>query len=123
MIAEDTQPPGHGGKSRLGPGATSGTLHTAAVDPPAGTTGRQAATDPADGAQCAEAAPKPRMRGWLHAGIFPLSRTGGIVLIVLARPAEVDVASAPASRRIRTGTRRWRSCVVGLCSCGRRRPD
>ncbi|MER6399430.1 hemolysin III family protein [Kitasatospora sp. NPDC001603] len=96
MIAEDTQPPGDGGKSRPGPRTTSGSLHTAALDAAAGTTGRPTArltaTDPAGGAPCAEAAPKPAMRGWLHAGIFPLSLAGGVVLIALARPAAAVAA-------------------------------
>ena len=32
----------------------------------------------------AAAAPKPRTRGWLHAGMFPLALNGGIVLFPLA---------------------------------------
>jgi hemolysin III len=28
---------------------------------------------------------KPRVRGWLHAGVFPLSLAGGTVLIAASR--------------------------------------
>ena len=45
----------------------------------------------------AVAAVKPKLRGWLHAGTFPLVVAAGIVLIVLAptRPA----GSPPPSSR------------------------
>ncbi len=35
---------------------------------------------------------KPRMRGWLHAGMFPLSLAGGVVLIALSRSAAAVAA-------------------------------
>lgn len=40
------------------------------------------------------AAVKPRLRGWLHAGAFPLSALGGIVLIALAHGRSARVACA-----------------------------
>ncbi|MGW0556741.1 PAQR family membrane homeostasis protein TrhA [Streptomyces sp. NPDC002926] len=96
MITEDTQPPAHGWESQPRPGATPDTLRTPAVDPPAGTTGRltpgQTAFDLEGSVQRVAAALKPRMRGWLHAGMFPLSLVGGIVLIALARSTPVAVA-------------------------------
>ncbi|MET9618779.1 PAQR family membrane homeostasis protein TrhA [Kitasatospora indigofera] len=92
MVAEDTQPPAHGRESRPRPG----TRRTLAVDPPAGTTGQlaasQAAADLAGDVERAAAALKPRMRGWLHAGMFPLSLAGGIVLIALSRPGAAVAA-------------------------------
>ncbi|MEW1913834.1 hemolysin III family protein [Kitasatospora sp. NPDC085895] len=83
MIAAETEPPGHGGQSQPRLGATTGTLHTSAVDPPA---------IPEGDAKHAPAGLKPRMRGWLHAGIFPLSLAGGIALIALSRSAAAIAA-------------------------------
>ncbi|MFD1275381.1 hemolysin III family protein [Streptomyces kaempferi] len=40
----------------------------------------------------AAAALKPRMRGWLHAGVFPLALAGGIVLIAVSRSAAAVAA-------------------------------
>jgi hemolysin III len=37
---------------------------------------------------------KPRLRGWLHAGIFPLSIAAGAVLVILAPSDRARVASA-----------------------------
>jgi hemolysin III len=37
---------------------------------------------------------KPKMRGWLHAGTFPLAVVSGIVIVLLAPTAEAKVASA-----------------------------
>jgi hemolysin III len=37
---------------------------------------------------------KPKLRGWLHAGTFPLSLAAGIVLVVLAPTTTAKVASA-----------------------------
>jgi hemolysin III len=37
----------------------------------------------------AAAVVKPGMRGWLHAGIFPLAVVGGIVLVAISRSASV----------------------------------
>ncbi|HEY5833925.1 PAQR family membrane homeostasis protein TrhA [Streptomyces sp.] len=89
MIAEDAQPPAHEREPRHLSGATPDTFRAPAVDPPAGTTGRLIAGRTAGGleggVERAAAALKPRMRGWLHAGMFPLALTGGIVLIALSR--------------------------------------
>lgn len=35
---------------------------------------------------------KPKLRGWLHAGMFPLALMGGVVLVVLAHSASVAAA-------------------------------
>jgi hemolysin III len=37
---------------------------------------------------------KPRLRGWLHAGVFPVSVVAGIVLICLASSGRAQVACA-----------------------------
>ncbi|HZC26761.1 MAG TPA: hemolysin III family protein, partial [Actinopolymorphaceae bacterium] len=37
---------------------------------------------------------KPKMRGWLHAGTFPLAVVSGIVIVLLAPTGEAKVASA-----------------------------
>jgi hemolysin III len=37
---------------------------------------------------------KPRLRGWLHAGAFPVAVVGGIVLVVLAEGVRATVATA-----------------------------
>jgi len=37
---------------------------------------------------------KPRLRGWLHAGVFPLSVAASIVLVCLAGTAEARIACA-----------------------------
>lgn len=37
---------------------------------------------------------KPKMRGWMHAGTFPLAVVSGIVIVLLAPTAEAKVASA-----------------------------
>jgi hemolysin III len=42
----------------------------------------------------AELLEKPRLRGWLHAGTFPLALVGGIVLICLAPTAGAALACA-----------------------------
>ncbi|WP_327732003.1 hemolysin III family protein [Streptomyces sp. NBC_00487] len=96
MTAEDAQPSARGRKSTPRPGTTPDSLRTPAADSPAGTTGRLAAArtaaDLEDGVERAAAALKPRMRGWLHAGMFPLSLVGGIVLIALSRSAAAVAA-------------------------------
>lgn len=48
-------------------------------------------TDAAE--QVAEAV-KPRLRGWIHAGMFPLATAASIVLVVLAPTAPLTVATA-----------------------------
>jgi hemolysin III len=42
----------------------------------------------------AAAALKPRMRGWLHADVFPLALAGGIVLIAVSRTGAAVAARA-----------------------------
>jgi hemolysin III len=42
----------------------------------------------------AVAAVKPHLRGWLHAGTFPLSVAAGVVLVVLSPSTEARVATA-----------------------------
>jgi hemolysin III len=42
--------------------------------------------------RAAAAAVKPKLRGWLHAGTFPLSLIAGITLIVLAPPGRTRTA-------------------------------
>lgn len=37
---------------------------------------------------------KPRLRGWIHAGMFPLATVASIVLVVLAPTAPLTIASA-----------------------------
>ncbi|WP_026251267.1 MULTISPECIES: hemolysin III family protein [unclassified Streptomyces] len=89
MIAEEIQPPSHGRESQPHPGTTPDALRTPALNAPVGTPGRltagQSAAGPAGGVERAAAALKPRMRGWLHAGVFPLALVGGIVLIAVSR--------------------------------------
>jgi hemolysin III len=89
MITDDAQPPARGQEPQHPSGATPDTFRAPAVDSPAGTTGRpmigRTAAGPEGGMERAAAALKPRMRGWLHAGMFPLALTGGIVLITLSR--------------------------------------
>ncbi|MEJ8650705.1 hemolysin III family protein [Streptomyces sp. MS1.AVA.3] len=92
MIAEDAQPPADGRESQPRPGTTPDTLRTPAVDSPAGATALQAAGQAAASMEDAAAALKPRMRGWLHAGMVPLSLVGGTVLIFLSRSAAVVAA-------------------------------
>ncbi len=96
MIAEDTQPPAHGRDPQPRPGATPDALCPPAVDAPAGTadqlTAGQTAAGPESGAERAAAALKPRLRGWLHAGVFPLALVGGILLIAVSRTAAAVAA-------------------------------
>lgn len=93
MTAEDTQPPAHGRDPQPRPGTTPDTLRPA-VDAPAGPTGLPAAAGLEGGAERVAAALKPRMRGWLHAGVFPLALVGGIVLIAVSRSAAAVAACA-----------------------------
>jgi hemolysin III len=37
---------------------------------------------------------KPRLRGWLHLGMFPVALLGGLVLVVVSEPGPVRTASA-----------------------------
>jgi hemolysin III len=36
---------------------------------------------------------KPRLRGWLHLGMFPLALLGGVALTIIARPGAVRTAA------------------------------
>ena len=96
MITEDTQPSARGRDPQPHSGTTPDTLRTPAVEPPAGTTAglasEQRAPGPEGGVQRAAAVLKPRMRGWLHAGMFPLALVGGIVLCAVARSAPAATA-------------------------------
>ena len=40
------------------------------------------------------AAVKPRLRGWLHLGMFPVALVGGIVLVLISDPGAVRPAAA-----------------------------
>jgi hemolysin III len=95
MTADVTQPPAHGQPGPR-PGITPGPLGPPAVDAPAAATGQpsvgQTAAGPEGGLERAAAALKPRMRGWLHAGVFPLALAGGIVLIAVSRTAAAVAA-------------------------------
>ncbi len=70
MIAEGTESPSHGREPQPGPGNPSGTLRIPAMDASPVARGRLTAA-PEGGVERAAAALKPRMRGWLHAGVFP----------------------------------------------------
>ncbi|MGW0870686.1 PAQR family membrane homeostasis protein TrhA, partial [Streptomyces sp. NPDC002740] len=88
MIAEDAQPPVHGRDPQPAPDATLDALHPPAADAPPGPTGPRTAGRTVagleGGVERAAAVLKPKMRGWLHAGVFPLALAGGIVLIVVS---------------------------------------
>ncbi|MDX3763260.1 PAQR family membrane homeostasis protein TrhA [Streptomyces sp. AK02-04a] len=96
MIAEDARPSAHGRESQPGPGTMPDAVCTKVVDAPAGAIGRlaggQAAAGLEGGVERAAAALKPRMRGWLHAGVFPLALFGGVVLIAVSRSAAAVAA-------------------------------
>jgi hemolysin III len=95
MIAEDAQPPARGRKPQPRSGTTPDALGPPAVDAPVGTADRLTAGQSAareGGAERAAAVLKPRMRGWLHVGVFPLSLVGGIVLIAASRSAAAVAA-------------------------------
>ena len=53
-------------------------------------------TDPADRSplEAAVAVVKPRLRGWIHAGMFPLALAAGIVLVALAPTTKARVGAA-----------------------------
>ncbi|MDX2531312.1 PAQR family membrane homeostasis protein TrhA [Streptomyces europaeiscabiei] len=93
MIAEDTEPPSHGQEPQPGPGNPPDTLRIPAMDASPVATGRlTAATGLEGGVERAAAALKPRLRGWLHAGVFPLALVGGIVLIAVSRTGAAAAA-------------------------------
>ncbi|WP_030565721.1 PAQR family membrane homeostasis protein TrhA [Streptomyces aureocirculatus] len=90
MIAEDTEPPSRGRQPQPGPGDPPESPRIPAMDAAAAAPGRLTAATgpeggPEGGAERAAAALKPRLRGWLHAGVFPLALVGGIVLIAVSR--------------------------------------
>ncbi|WP_443047137.1 PAQR family membrane homeostasis protein TrhA [Streptomyces sp. NBC_00267] len=97
MIAEEAQPPTRGRQSQPDSGTTPD-ARTPAESAPVGTTVRPADAPAAAGAESgverAAAVLKPRMRGWLHAGVFPLALAGGIVLIAVSRSAAAVAACA-----------------------------
>ncbi|MFI1675691.1 hemolysin III family protein [Streptomyces sp. NPDC020607] len=88
MTAESTPPAAHGRESQHLSGSHLDPEADATPGPPV----RRASATPEDALQGAAAALKPRMRGWLHAGVVPLALVGGIVLIALARSAAVVAA-------------------------------
>ncbi|MEU5889097.1 hemolysin III family protein [Streptomyces sp. NPDC047461] len=96
MIADDAQPPVHGRDSESRPGTPPDTLPTPETAAPGGATDQPTAGQGAGkleaGVERAAAALKPRMRGWLHAGVFPLALAGGIVLIAVSRTGASVVA-------------------------------
>ncbi|MGW0917236.1 PAQR family membrane homeostasis protein TrhA [Streptomyces sp. NPDC002784] len=86
MIAEDTEQPSHGREPQPGPGNSSDARRIPARDAsPVAADRPTAAGGLEGGVERAAAVLKPRMRGWLHAGVFPLALVGGIVLIVVSR--------------------------------------
>ncbi|MFF3350220.1 hemolysin III family protein [Streptomyces sp. NPDC002779] len=87
MIAEDTEQPPHGREPQPGQGNSPDTLRTPASDASPVVTDRPTAAGGGleGGVERAAAVLKPRMRGWLHAGVFPLALIGGIVLIFVSR--------------------------------------
>ena len=48
----------------------------------------------ADAAEAVVDAIKPRLRGWIHAGTFPVALVASIVLVVLAPPVAGKVSTA-----------------------------
>lgn len=55
---------------------------------------RSAADALGERADALAAAVKPRLRGWIHAGIAPLALVAGVVLVVLAPPGRATVSTA-----------------------------
>ncbi|WP_328834892.1 PAQR family membrane homeostasis protein TrhA [Streptomyces europaeiscabiei] len=93
MIAEETEPPSHGREPQPGPGNPPDALRSPTVDvSPVATRRPTAATGLEGGVERAAAALKPRLRGWLHAGVFPLALVGGIVLIAVSRTGAAAAA-------------------------------
>ncbi|MCX4571764.1 hypothetical protein OHB41_00770 [Streptomyces sp. NBC_01571] len=104
MIAEDSQPSAYGQQPQPRHATASDALRTPVVDTSSGTAGTQAAGQSdhgaGDGMARAAAALKPRMRGWLHAGVFPLALAGGIVLIAVSRSAAAVAACSVYAVRL-----------------------
>jgi hemolysin III len=87
------------GKEPQGPAASQGPgAQAAAVASSVAHGVAQAATHAAQQAQAATASAsafvKPKMRGWLHAGTFPLAVAAGIVIVVLSPNAQARVTTA-----------------------------
>lgn len=76
--------------------ANQGTHPTQRVPNSVPTADTEAATarDAPTATEAAAAFVKPRMRGWLHAGMFPAAAAAGIVLVLLAPSAEAKIACA-----------------------------
>ncbi|WP_329171506.1 PAQR family membrane homeostasis protein TrhA [Streptomyces sp. NBC_01477] len=93
MIAEDPKPPAPDRGPQRGRSTTTDAL-PAPGELPAGTSARRpnSAAHPDGGADPVAALVKPKLRGWLHAGMFPLALMGGVVLVVLAHSASVAAA-------------------------------
>ncbi len=53
----------------------------------------EAEHNPLGAAVAAVAAVKPRLRGWIHLGTFPLALTAGIVLVVLAPTSKARIGA------------------------------
>lgn len=95
MIAEDSETPSHGREPQPGPGNPPHTSRVPVMDAPPAATGRLTAANGLEGrVERAAAALKPRMRGWLHAGVFPLALAGGIILIAVSRSGAAVAACA-----------------------------
>ncbi|MET7737612.1 hemolysin III family protein [Streptomyces sp. NPDC005402] len=94
MIAEDAQPPAPGREAQLGSGTRPDVSPGTAGGVSAGSPGRRSAPAAGPGGEVerAVAVMKPAMRGWLHAGMFPLALVGGIILVALAHSASIAVA-------------------------------
>ncbi|MFI1697959.1 hemolysin III family protein [Streptomyces bobili] len=89
MIAEDSPHPSSERESPTRPGTAPDPLRAPAAD---ANTGPESGME--RGVERAAAVLKPRMRGWLHAGVFPLALAGGIVLIAFSRSAAALAACA-----------------------------
>ncbi|MDX3311722.1 PAQR family membrane homeostasis protein TrhA [Streptomyces sp. NPDC054884] len=95
MIAEESEPPSRDREPQRGPGSPFDASRVAPHDDTSATTRRPTtATGLEDGMERAAAALKPRLRGWLHAGVFPVALAGGIVLLAVSRSAAAVAACA-----------------------------
>jgi hemolysin III len=95
MIAEDIEPPSHGREPQPGPGNPPHTSCVPVMHVSPAAIDRLTAANGLEGrVERAAAALKPRMRGWLHAGVFPLALAGGIILIAVSRSGAAVAACA-----------------------------
>ncbi|MCX4996481.1 hemolysin III family protein [Streptomyces longwoodensis] len=95
MIAEHSEPPSHGREPQPGPGNPPHTSRVPVMQVSAAATDRLTAATGLEGrVERAAAALKPRMRGWLHAGVFPLALAGGVILIAVSRTGAAVAACA-----------------------------